>query len=323
MADDTLSTGDDTVAGEDTIQGNDTVSGADTVAGGGEDTAAAAQGGDDTLGGSGGEVTPDWPDDWRDKASGGDEKLAKVVERYRSVPDMAKALAAAQQKIRSGELRPTLTDNASDEEVAEYRKAHGIPESPEGYLENLPDGLVVGDEDKEAVNSFLKSVHGKNASPDVVASALDWYYKQQDEAEARQTEADKEYRQKANDELRAEWGTEYRSNINAIASFLDAAPSDEEGNSLKDLLFGARLADGTPLGDNPAAMRWLAQVAHESNPGHFVSPGVGGQKIEAIEDEIKSIEGKMGTPEYTKDEKMQERLRTLYAAQEKLKARAA
>lgn len=265
----------------------------------------------------------DFPEDWRAKLAGDDEKALKRLERFKSPKDIYQAYRSLEAKMSSGDVVQKLPEDATEEQISEYRKANGIPESAEGYLDALNSGVVIGDEDKELVNSFLESAHAKNAPPEVVGAALDWYYKVQEDQAAAQAEADKQRREAAADELRAEWGNEFRGNINSIKAFLDAAPVSDDGTPLGDLLMGARLADGTPLGDSPAALRWLAKLANDENPAGFVAPGSGQGQIESIENEIKSIEAKMGTSEYIKDEKMQARLRQLYEAQSKLNGRAA
>lgn len=268
------------------------------------------------------EVQPDWPEDWRDKLAGDDKKFRKQLDRYRSPVDAGSALRSAQLRISSGDLREALPENATDEQIAAYRKDNGIPEKAEGYLESLPDGLVIGEDDKEIVGSFVERVHGKHADPAVVSEAISWYYDLQEQEAAKQAEIDTETKQKNDDELRAEWGAEYRSNINSVYAFLDSAPSTDDGMPLKELLLGSRLADGTPVGNHPTMLRWLAQMASDANPAGFVSPGAGGSQVDSVKDEIAKIEKVMreDRPAYDKDIKMQERLRKLYEAEEKLSA---
>lgn len=266
------------------------------------------------------DVKPDWPDDWRDKLAKGDEKTRKRLDRFQSPADVLKSWQALEQKLSSGDVKAKLPDDATEEQIAAYRKDNGIPEKPEGYLESLPNGLVIGDEDKPMVASFLEAVHGDNAPPGVVAKALDWYYKTQEETAAKVVETDKEYERASDDALRAEWGNEYRANVNSINSFLSGAPAADDGTPLADLLKGARLADGTAMMNNPAALKWLASLAHDANPAGFVAPGVAGSQVDGVKAEIEKIKKVMWTDRkaYDKDNKMQERLRQLYDAEEKL-----
>lgn len=262
----------------------------------------------------------DWPEDWRQKLAGDDEKALKRFERYKSPQALAQAFRSLEAKMSSGDIKATLPADATEEQVAEYRKANGIPDKAEGYLDNLPNGLVIGDEDKELALSYLERVHGKNASPEIAHEALNWYYEVQEQQIAERAEQDKAYRTEAEDELRAEWGSEYRANINSIKAFLDSAP---EG--LSDLLSGARLSDGTPLAVNPQAMRWLLGMASEANPAGFVAPSNGASQIDSVNSEIANIEKMMreDRKSYDKNPEIQKRYLALLEAQDKLSSRAA
>lgn len=258
----------------------------------------------------------DWPDDWREKLAGGDEKLLKQLRRYQSLKAWSDAGVAARQKISSGEYRAPLPKDASDDQVKAWRAENGIPETPEGYLEALPDGLNIGEDDKPIIGKFAQEMHGLNASPEVVGKAVDWYFREQEAQAAAQKEADKKAMRDAEDELRAEWGAEYRSNINALNNWLDGAP---EG--LKDNILSARLGDGTILGNNPAAVRWLTSLAAEMNPGGTIAPGSGMSNAESVESEIARLEKLMRTDRkaYQKEEG---KYLQLLEARAKLKKRA-
>ena len=285
----------------------------------GQDTVA---GGADTVAGDK-EVPPDWRDDWREKMAGGDEKELKRLQRFRSPVDVYKSARELERKMSAGEIKAKLPDAATEEQIAAWRKDNGIPDKPDGYLEKLPKGLVIGDADKPLIDGFLARVHGKNADPAIVAEAVDWYYATQEEMLAAQAKSDKDYNIASTDALRAEWGNEYRANINSIASFLDAAPAMDDGTPLKGLLMNARLGDGTRLGDNPAALKWLAGLASDANPGGFVSPGDAGSSMDTIEKELDTIRQTMRTdrPKYDRDQRMQDRFDTLLQMKERLESR--
>ena len=263
------------------------------------------------------EVAPDWPDDWRDKLAKGDEKARKRLDRFQSPADVLKSWQALEQKMSSGDVKSKLPDNATDEQITAYRKDNGIPETFDGYLADLPDGLVIGDDDKDMVNSYLERVHGKNADPSVVQETLNWYYDLQEEQIAAQAESDKSNLRDGEDEIRAEWGAEFRANQNAIRAYGDTMP---EG--LFETMVQARGPDGRILGHNPDFMRQMARLASEANPAGFVSPAGGGSQVESVKSEIASIEKVMRDDRatYNKDTKMQERLRVLYDAEAKLSA---
>lgn len=295
--------------------------------------AEAPKDGDKPLAGGGGSDKPvaapaDWPEDWRTRMGGDDKDALKALDRYKSPLDVAKALREAQKKISSGQMKPTLPKDATEEDIAAFRKELGVPEKPDGYLEALPNGLVIGEEDKQIADAFLAAAHAANMPPEFVGTALDWYYKTQETQIAETATADKAFRVASEDELRGEWGGEYRSNLNAVKNFLDAAPvvgKDESGAdiTLGDLLRGSRAPDGRMLGDHPAFLRWVADMANKENPAGFVAPADGGSQAHTVAEEVARLEKYMREDRaaYNKDEKAQARLRQLYDAQEKLARR--
>jgi len=260
----------------------------------------------------------DWAPDWRSKISP-DAKHQKTLERFDSPKSMFESYMALRQKLDSGELKP-VTDYPADgkpEQQAEWRKAHGIPDTPEGYEPEFDDGLVIGEHDKPIVEGFLKAAHASNASPEQVNKIMHWYYEEQERMLAAQEEKDTEFLRESEDTLRAEWGGDYRANINMIRGLVDTMPAD-----VKDLFVNARLGDGHALLNHPDMARWLAMNARTINPVATVVPGAGANISGAIDDEITSIEKTMRTDRkaYNANPKMQERLRELYSARERAKA---
>jgi hypothetical protein len=263
------------------------------------------------------EQTDQWGDDWRTNYAGDDEKLQKRLERYASPKAALDALVAAQNKISSGELKSALPADASDEEKANWRTENGIPESASDYEVSLPDGFVVGEADQPIVDSFLEAAHGSNLHPSQVNDALAWYFNHQETQAAELEAQDSQARQAGEDALHAEWGTDYRKNLQMANNLLESAP---EG--LKDQIMGARLADGTPLGNNPEALNWLVDMSRQINPMATVVPGSGTNAVQAVESELADIKSLMGdrTSEYWKGPKaetMQARYRELTSALQK------
>lgn len=236
----------------------------------------------------------DWPEDWREKMASGDEKLLGRLKRFNSPNDVTKSWLHADKKISEGAVKVPLPENATPEQLSVWRKDNGIPEAPEGYDLALDGGYVVGEADKPLVGEFVKEMHGVNADPRSVKAGLTAYYKILESQQIKQAEKDTDFKKAAEDELRTEWGGEFRSHMNGITSLMDQAPA-----GVADNVFGARLADGTRLGDNPAALRWLAGIARELNPAASVVPGSGRNADAAIADEMKALEAKHGTMAYS------------------------
>jgi hypothetical protein len=235
-------------------------------------------------------VTPDWPDDWREKLAGKDDKMLARLKRFQSPANVLKSWRELEQKISSGEFKKQPGKEATPEQLAEWRKENGIPEKPDDYKFDL-GGFIPAEADKPILEGFKALAHEQSLSPDIANKMVGWYFQQQEQAVSQQVAADKEYHLNSQVELRAEWGPEFRVNVNAMNNFLDATMPE----GLKDRVFGARLADGKLLGDDPHALRWLAQLARDMQPGADLVPSGTPNIGKGIHDQITEYENMMST----------------------------
>lgn len=250
-----------------------------------------------------------WPDNWRELYAGEDEKKLSQLSRYASPEAAFDGLIATKSKLSSGEYKSTapFPETGTEEEQQAWREQNGIPNDPKGYeFEGIPET------EQEFVDAFREYALTKNIPKDQAGAFVDFLKEQNERAEEADKVADETVKQQAEDALRAEWGNDYRRNINMAHGLLDSGP---EG--LKDLLLNSRDPNGNPLGSSPEVLKFLTDMALQVNPVSTLIPNSGGNIANSLEDEIKAIEAKFGTKEYERDEKMQARLRQLYDAQEK------
>lgn len=259
-----------------------------------------------------------WPNDWRTKVAGDDEKEAKRLTRFASPADLYKQNRELEKKLSSGSLKPVLAKDATPEDIAAYHKEHGIPETPDKY--DLSD-LKVEVQDKEFMAEILKVAHANHQKPEQIKPVIKAFYDLAAKAREKAAEEDKQYAVKAEDELRKEWGQDYRRHTNLINGLMDLTGDPEFNKSLME----GRLADGTLIKNSPAMQRFMLQLALINNPVGVVVPSHNGNPMQGLEDEIKKIETTMKTnrKEYDRDAGMQSRLRELYSAREKMKERKA
>lgn len=258
------------------------------------------------------------PENWRELLAGQDKAALNVLSRLPSFEALGKKLMEQERLITAGKHKQPLAEGASEEDVAAWREQNGIPSTPEGYLEKI-EGLVVGEEDKADVQSFLKVAHEANADPKFVQSALKWHYEQQAEKVAAQAQADREFREAAVTEMQQAMGPDYVPNMQDLRNWL----GQEEG--IMDLLVSARLSDGTLMGDNPKVLGFLVRQMREINPMITVTPGSGVAANQSIEDQINEFDQMMRTAEgrdkYWGDPKLQQRYNELLNAQIKMEQR--
>ena len=260
-------------------------------------------------------VAPTFPEDWREQMAGGDEKLLKELSRFTSPQMLVKSWKDTRVKISSGQFKTTLPENATPEEVAQWRTENGVPESWEKYDRDLGDGMVLGEEDAPIVDSFLQKMHEANMPAGTAKEVLRWYYEFNDAQQQEIYQKDTEFKETALESLRAEWGQEFKGNINAVRSLV--------GDEIGEILFSARTENGERLGDHPEILRFLAQTARELNPAATLIPSTSTNNLQTIEQELDAFRKELANPAapYWKDEKRQLRFQQLLEARDKLSSR--
>lgn len=249
--------------------------GADTVAGGGADTVAA--GGADTVAGSDGDkvddksflagadddkiddktkvVAPaDWPDDWRDKLAGGDAAARKRLDRFKAPTDIFKSYTELEGKFKAGKPaddEPMPDGEKEPEKLKEWRKARSIPDDPTGYA--VPDTVkaLVTDADKPRLAAFTEAMHAKGIPTSAAGAVMEWYFQEQDAIANSIAETDMANKESLTDELRTEWGSDFRANATLAKR---GAEKVFPGIAWED----ARLPDGRRMGDVADIVRSLA-----------------------------------------------------------------
>lgn len=260
--------------------------------------------------------SPPANDDWRSRLSGGDEKLAGYLGRFASEKAFTEASKKLNDEIKGGVYRKPLSADPTEDELAAYRKDFGIPEKPEGYLEKLPEGLVIGDDDKPFIDAFVADMHSANAPKGTVDAAISAYYKILEDQSASEAEEIGNARRDNEEVLRSEWGGDFRRNLNIASGFIATLP-----DAVKGALTSGTDAAGMPLANNAEVLKWVTSLALSANPLATVVPGAGANQASAIAEEITAIETTMRTNRkaYNADAKMQERYRELVTAREKMK----
>ena len=262
--------------------------------------------------------------DWnalRSLAADGDEKFAKELERYPDIKAFAKSWKEQKAAISKGLPKAALPENATPEQLGEWRKANGIPESPDKYDIKLPDGLVIGEQDKPLVGKVLERLHAKNAPPEIVNEALSAYYELQEEQSVAMSAAIKEARSKTEEELRTDWGPEFKSNVNAAKSLVVATFGEEMANAV----MSATDDNGIPLGNNAAFLKGILALAKEANPAAGALPPGSDGSLGSLEAEKAKYEKQMREDRagWYKDAGAQQRYQQIVSALDKYKDRNA
>lgn len=238
---------------------------------------------------------PTFREGWREALAADDPDDLKTLTRFTDPKQLWQRTKELNKKLSSGELKSTAPypKDGKPEDQAAWRAERGIPAEPAKYMEGvkLKEGLVIGENDKPFVDSYLAVAHGSNLPPEAVSQQLNWYFGEYvPQIQQAQAEQDSEYRQEATTKLHEVWGADYKGNVNAVKAIVSTAP---EG--LRDMLFGSRTPDGRAFGDNPEVMQWLAGLSRELNPAGSLT-GTGGENaMQGLNEKIAEYEGMMRT----------------------------
>ncbi len=246
---------------------------------------------------------------WREDFAGDDDKFKSQLERYANPAELGKAFREQGATISSGQYKQAPGPDASEDDVKAYREANGIPVESDGYMDNLPEGLVLGDEDKEIFANFAGAMHEMNVEPAVMHKVIEWYNGFAEQEQDALASMDNEHHTATEDSLRQEWGTDYRANINLVGSLFETTFGEEIAPSI----LNARDQDGRAIMNIPGVLEGLATISRQLNPVAQLAPQTGRTAVETLDEEIAGIEKVMRTnrAEYNKDDKMQARYREL------------
>jgi hypothetical protein len=178
----------------------------------------------------------------------------------------------------------------------------------------MPDGRQIGEDDKPVISYFSEKALKQGVAPADMGVMVDAYYAMQEEQVAAAEKADADFRRESTAALKQEFGGDYEANVAAMRPYFDSVNGDLFGN-----LFGGRMADGSRIGDHPDVIRFFVNKSVAENPLATIVPA-GGSGAQALENEIKTLEARMGADRdaWFKDDKAQARLRQLLDARDRI-----
>jgi len=209
-----------------------------------------------------------WKADWKEKIANGDEKTLKQLEKYKTPKDVFDAYKSLETEFSRTRPIKELSENPTPEEVTKYREEKGIPAKWEDYDTELGDGIVIGEDQKESVDRYLKLFHDKNLPNKEVKEILKAHFELESKDITALSERRAAEQKVATETLTKEWGNELKGNVNAITTYLDTAFSPD----LSEALQGAVLGDGTSLQNNPELLNYFLGEAKRTMSSNTITP---------------------------------------------------
>lgn len=254
----------------------------------------------------------------RETLAGGDEKVLKELERYKTTEALAKAMREARVAARNAGKPVRLSDKATEDEVKAYREAVGIPDDPEAYPVQFREDYKATEVDGAILGDFRARMHEMNVDPAAASAALEWY---QDFAQQQQQELDGNLAKVAKETqaaLRTEWGGEYDGNIAAVAELM----TTHLGPEGFDEMMGLRMMDGSRLQDHPGFVKMMAGIGTDYYGSNAIFNGDIETTAKTVQEQIdETLKMRIEDPEKYKSDPVQEKLTKLYAQKAKIDGR--
>ena len=189
--------------------------------------------------------------DWR---AGLPEELRaeKSLESFKDIASLAKSYIETKRMVGQRQDVPKPpTKESTPEQVAAWRKALGVPDTPAGYLSAgvVRPESAAGEWDEQAESAFFGVMHNLHAPPAVVNAAMQFYAKMESDKVATLTREAQAVAQ----ELRREWGPNYDANYGRVRRLFS-----DYGDEQVEALF-----DRNGTGRDPVAIKFFSKLAND------------------------------------------------------------
>ncbi len=224
------------------------------------------------------------PSDWRAGLTGDYAPLAqdpslatfKGKDWAEVGPVLAKSYVETKKLVGAKTTLKIPDEHSTPEEIAAYRKAIGVPDTPQDYRITRPEAALTG-WDETAEQNFLAKMHELGTPPHTVQAILNWYgeyVSEQHRAWHREAEATQQ-------ELRRDWGPDYAANLGVA----NRAIQQYGGDALVDLF----AQNG--MGRHPLVVKTFAAIGKElMEHGAIPATGIAHMTPEEAQERLKTLQ---------------------------------
>lgn len=217
-----------------------------------QESVDAGEGASEAAQGQDAQQTASTAESYRDGIK--DPKARAFFDRYSTIDAAANALLEKEQMLSRRVAVPG--EDASEEDMARFRKAMGVPESIEEYdvTSMKPEAYTDEEWSSEVVQSVLSPVvaaaHAAGVNQSGLKAVVDAYMGVSAANAAEQARQDASWAEAAEEQLRTDWGSDYKGNMMAAERAIASIPG------IENLV----LKDGSQLGNNPLFIRIAADL---------------------------------------------------------------
>jgi hypothetical protein len=186
-----------------------------------------------------------------------------MLAQFKNLPALAKSLKETKAALsqRQEGLVKLPGAEATPEEIAAYRQAVGVPETPAGYELQLPEGIEYRE---DVLNSLREKAHGLGITPAQLSELVNFQAETEQAELARWQAEHEDATKKAQEDLRKEWGPRFPQKLHEAKRVAETFglradhPALADGEVLKALALGASLISSDKLAGNETVTRTLA-----------------------------------------------------------------
>lgn len=232
------------------------------------------------------------------------EDLREAAGRYNSFQDVIRSNMTLRNEI-SDRIR-VPSERSSDEDMAKFRKSMGVPDSPEGYQIEPPQGEEFDEGDKVVIDAFRPIAHKYNIPQKAFADFLRELSAESDKMRERLAAEISSSQQEAQAALDKEWGADKDKNYALSARAAEA----HGGEAFLNFIDTTKLDGGGILGDHPLMVRFLATIGAKTDEHDVMLQSSESEREDAKTQLQNIMDEHFGKPSYT-SEKVQKDIRRL------------
>jgi len=218
--------------------------------------------------------------DWRSGIT--DEDGVKFAESSTDINHLVRRAMDLRKQVSGAIIKPSK--EATDDQIAAYRKAMGIPESTDGY--EFPDVDEMTDALEASRQAWAGRFHSLGIPRETASALIQAVNEDAASQAASEVEADKAFASRQKDALRAEWKDDFDKNT-TIANRAFADIATRSGLTLEDLT-SIETKDGRFLFDRAEMVKLFATIGREMQEGSL-GPVLSESERETGEDQIRDL----------------------------------
>jgi hypothetical protein len=208
-----------------------------------------------------------------------DKDIRGFAERFTSLDELAKGGLDLRRAAsnRDGVIK-VPGEKATVEEIAQFRKSLGVPETPAAYAIEIPKGALERETDKQWFGSLMEIAHKRHVSREALDEMTKSFFEYGANTVRQMEEAMKVTKEAETVKLRSQWGADFERNAGLAERAHEhySSPAWDE------------YAKALGLTNDPNYMRLMARIGAEvapHNPIIATSPTEAADNMTALKEE--------------------------------------